>query len=109
MRCSPRLSVSGNENGITDVDASLKGGAAIVTGATSGLGCGIGGRLAAEDARIVVARRPGLLSTLSREMTQAFGNVAAVGMPVDATRPEQLEAPVAEVANSCGGGHSTVA
>jgi NAD(P)-dependent dehydrogenase (short-subunit alcohol dehydrogenase family) len=72
---------------------SLDGRAALVTGASRGIGAAIARALAAEGARLGLASRSG----------DDLGLPEAVARPCDVRRPEDLEALAAETADRFGG------
>lgn len=75
--------------------AALTGKAALVTGASRGIGAAIARALASEGARVVLAARDGArLSALAAEIVQAGGTARAI--LCDVARPEQVEAAVAD-------------
>ena len=68
----------------------LKGKAAIVTGASSGMGRVTSLALSAEGVRLaIVSRTPEKLEAVKEEITQAGGEVIA--LPGDVTNAEQVE------------------
>lgn len=71
---------------------SLEGKAALVTGASRGIGAAVARRLHGEGVRLALASRSG----------DGLGLEGVVARPVDVRRPEQLEAIVAEAVERFG-------
>jgi NAD(P)-dependent dehydrogenase (short-subunit alcohol dehydrogenase family) len=79
----------------------FRGRTAIVTGAASGIGREIARQLAAAGAFVLVTDLPDTnIDTVAAAITEAGGS--AVAMPVDVTRPEQLEAAIGRVVTEHG-------
>lgn len=81
----------------------LRGSRILLTGATSGIGESLAGRLAAEGARLVVtARRGELLAEVASRLAGQHGT-DVVAVPADITRPEHRESLVRRAADEFGG------
>ncbi|MGI9584212.1 MAG: SDR family NAD(P)-dependent oxidoreductase [Acidimicrobiia bacterium] len=74
---------------------SLTGKVAIVTGAAQGIGRAIADGLAAEGARIVIA-------DIANAEEAAASYTDGIGLSVDVSNPEQVDAMVATVVDECG-------
>ena len=80
----------------------FKGRVAVVTGCSTGLGVQMAKALASQGCTIVaMARRQNLIEDVAASITKEFG-VEAVGIPVDITSTEKVEAAVAEVMKRFG-------
>lgn len=80
---------------------TFAGKAALVTGASSGIGHAVARKLAAEGAAVaLVARRADLLERLANEINAAGGK--AVALPADAREPEAIKQAVARAVEALG-------
>jgi len=80
---------------------SFRNKTVVITGASSGIGRRLALAYAREGARVgITARRVELLETLSQEIRQAGGTVAAV--PADVTNREGLISAIQQLANELG-------
>ena len=77
----------------------LQGKVAIVTGGARGIGHAIGARYASEGARVVVAD----LNAAECQATAAAIGHGALGIAVDVTRQDSIDALVAAAVAQCGG------
>ena len=77
---------------------TLEGKVAVITGAARGIGRAIAQRYAAEGARVVVAD---LNETGAEEAAAVIGG-GALGLPLDVTRQESIDAAIAAVVARCG-------
>ena len=77
----------------------LKGKVAIITGAARGIGRAIAERYAVEGAKVVIAD---INEAGAKEVASAIGS-GALGLHLDITAQESIDAMVAQVAAECGG------
>jgi 3-oxoacyl-[acyl-carrier protein] reductase len=84
------------------MDLGLSDYKAIVTGGSSGIGLGIARSLAREGARVAIAGRDEQKLTAAVKRIRTEGG-AVQGVPVDVTRPADVQAAVARVAKELGG------
>ncbi len=84
------------------MDLGLRGRAAIVTGASRGIGRAAAAALAAEGCRVLLcARQAGTLDAVAADVAAAGGE--AVAVPVDVTAPDSAEAIVDACRGAFGG------